>query len=165
MCGFRRGIYQAVNLANSDHPTTEAPGPYFQKEFFHNGYIKSLKQLVHFYNTRDVYPFSVTSRHCPSGTIEKVTCWPKPEVPNNLDMTIGKLGLTDTEENQIVAFLETLTDGFTTPYPDINKFTGVCATGGTSATQGNEVLIKTPILPSCVSAICGVAPLPTMPIP
>ncbi|MEA2263407.1 MAG: hypothetical protein QOJ51_6232, partial [Acidobacteriaceae bacterium] len=28
--------------------TTEAPGPYFQKEFFHNGYIKSLKQLVHF---------------------------------------------------------------------------------------------------------------------
>src|SRR6266403_441916 len=34
-------------------PTTEAPGPYFQKEFFHNGYIKSLKQLVHFYNTRD----------------------------------------------------------------------------------------------------------------
>ncbi len=27
-------------------PTTEAPGPYFQKEFFHNGYIKSLKQLV-----------------------------------------------------------------------------------------------------------------------
>src|SRR6266436_1714117 len=30
-------------------PTTEAPGPYFQKEFFHNGYIKSLKQLVHFY--------------------------------------------------------------------------------------------------------------------
>src|SRR6202043_614851 len=37
-------------------PTTEAgqvdaigqPIPYFQKEFFHNGYIKSLKQLVHF---------------------------------------------------------------------------------------------------------------------
>ena len=48
-------------------PTTEAPGPYFQKEFFHNGYIKSLKQLVHFYNTRDVYPFNVTSGHCPAG--------------------------------------------------------------------------------------------------
>src|SRR5205823_9780828 len=28
--------------------TTEAPGPYFQKEFFHNGYAKSLKQIVHF---------------------------------------------------------------------------------------------------------------------
>src|SRR5712664_3996071 len=27
------------------------------------------------------------------------------EVPNNLDTTTGNLGLTDTEENQIVAFL------------------------------------------------------------
>ena len=62
-------------------PTTEAPGPYFQKEFFHNGYIKSLKQLVHFYNTRDVYPYPVTAGHCPAGTIEKVDCWPMPEVP------------------------------------------------------------------------------------
>ena len=147
-------------------PTTEAGhGPYFQKEFFHNGYIKSLKQLVHFYNTRDVYPFNVTSGNCPAGKIEKVNCWPRPEVKNNLDMTIGMLGLSDTEENQLVAFLQTLTDGFTTPYPDINKFTGMCATGGTAATQGNEVLIKTPPLPPCASAICGVAPLPTMPIP
>src|SRR5258706_5120427 len=54
--------------------------PYFQKEFFHNGYIKSLKQLVHFYNTRDVYPFNVTSGHCPAGTTEKVDCWPMPEI-------------------------------------------------------------------------------------
>jgi len=61
-----------------------APGPYFQKEFFHNGYIKSLKQLVHFYNTRDVYPFAVTSGHCPPGKTEKVDCWPMPEVPTTL---------------------------------------------------------------------------------
>jgi hypothetical protein len=27
------------------------------------------------------------------------------EVPNNLDMTTGMLGLTDKEEDQIVAFL------------------------------------------------------------
>src|SRR5467141_4401893 len=47
-----------VAMTPSQCPTTEAPGPYFQKEFFHNGYIKSLKQLVHFYNTRDVYPFN-----------------------------------------------------------------------------------------------------------
>jgi cytochrome c peroxidase len=146
-------------------PTTEAPGPYFQKEFFHNGYIKSLKQLVHFYNTRDVYPQSVTSGHCKAGTVERVTCWPMPEVSNNEDMTIGMLGLTDTEENQIVAFLQTLTDGFTTPYPDINTFTGVCMTGGTAATQGNSTLIPTPPLPPCASAVCGVAPLPKPPIP
>jgi cytochrome c peroxidase len=154
-----------VALVPPQCPTTEAPGPYFQKEFFHNGYIKSLKQLVHFYNTRDVFPFAVTSGHCPAGKTEKVDCWPMPEVPNNLDMTIGKLGLTDTEENQIVAFLQTLSDGFTRPYPDIDTYTGVCMTGGTAATQGNEVLIPTPPLPPCASAICGVAPLPTKPIP
>ncbi len=155
-------------------PTTEAPGPYFQKEFFHNGYIKSLKQLVHFYNTRDVYPFPVTSGHCPAGKTEKVDCWPMPEVPNNLDMTIGKLGLSDTEENQIVAFLQTLSDGFTRPYPDINTFTGVCMTCNpltdpncSPSRQGNNFLIPTPSpLPPCASAICGVAPLPgPKPIP
>jgi len=147
-------------------PTTEAPGPYFQKEFFHNGYIKSLKQLVHFYNTRDAFPFpTITSGHCPAGTTEKVDCWPMAEVKNNEDMTVGMLFLTDTEENQLVAFLQTLTDGFTTPYPDINTFTGVCMTGGTAATQGNDFLIPTPPLPPCPAAICGLAPLPTMPIP
>jgi cytochrome c peroxidase len=123
-------------------PTTEAPGPYFQKEFFHNGYIKSLKQLVHFYNTRDVYPFPVQSGECPAGTVEKVTCWPVPEVSANLDMTVGKLGLTDAEENQIVAFLQTLTDGYTTAFPDIGTYTGTCMSGGTAATQGNSTIIS-----------------------
>ena len=107
-------VSSARNVAMTPQqcPTTESgtSQPYFQKEFFHNGYIKSLKQLVHFYNTRDVYPYPVTSGHCPPGTIERVTCWPSPEVnnPNTIDMTTGMLGLTDTEENQIVAFLETL---------------------------------------------------------
>jgi cytochrome c peroxidase len=154
-------------------PTTEAgqtgedgkPIPYFQKEFFHNGYIKSLKQLVHFYNTRDVYPFPVTSGHCPEGTTEKVDCWPMPEVPNNIDMTVGSLGLTDAEEDLLVAFMQTLTDGFTTPYPDRDKFTGTCMTGGSAATQGNEVLIPTPELPPCAPEVCGVAPTPNPPIP
>jgi hypothetical protein len=145
--------------------TTEAPGPYFQKEFFHNGYIKSLKQLVHFYNTRDVFPFDVTSGNGPAGKIEKVDCWPRPEVPATMDMTIGKLDLTDQEEDQIVAFLQTLTDGFTRPYPNLDTFTGACSTGGSAKTQGNELLIKTPPLPPCASAVCGVPPLPTKPIP
>jgi cytochrome c peroxidase len=122
-------------------PTTEAPGPYFQKEFFHNGYIKSLKQLVHFYNTRDKYRFEVESGHCPAGTTEKVNCWPAAEVPQNQDMTVGNLGLTDQEENQIVTFLETLTDGFSTPYPDINTYTGACMTGGNASTQGNNTIL------------------------
>ncbi len=156
-----------VGLAPPQCPTTEAPGPYFQKEFFHNGYIKSLKQLVHFYNTRDVFPEPVTSGNCPAGTVEKVNCWPTPEVTNNLDMTVGKLGLTDTEENQIVTFLQTLTDGYITPYPDIGTYTGTCMTGGTAATQGNSSLIPAPMpLPPCASAICGIAPTPgPSPIP
>jgi cytochrome c peroxidase len=146
-------------------PTTEAPGPYFQKEFFHNGYIKSLKQLVHFYNTRDMFRFPVTSGHCPAGKTEKVDCWPMPEVTNNLDKTTGMLGLTDQEENQIVIFLQTLTDGFTTPYPNINTFTGTCMSGGSASTQGNTFLIPTPPLPPCASAICGIPPFPNPAIP
>jgi cytochrome c peroxidase len=146
-------------------PTTEAPGPYFQKEFFHNGYIKSLKQLVHFYNTRDVFKFNVTSGHCPPGKTEKVDCWPMPEVRNNMDMTVGNLGLTDEEEDQIVAFLQTLTDGFTRPYPNRDTFTGSCMTGGAAKTQGNELLIPTPPLPPCAPAVCGVPPVPNPPIP
>lgn len=154
-----------VAMTPTQCPTTDAPGPYFQKEFFHNGYIKSLKQLVHFYNTRDVFRFNVTSGHCPRGKTERVDCWPMPEVPNNIDMTIGNLGLTDHEENQIVAFLQTLTDGFTRPYPGRDAFTGACRTGGSAATQGNELLIPTPPLPPCASEICDVAPVPDPAIP
>jgi cytochrome c peroxidase len=174
-------------------PTTEAgqfdangkPIPYFQKEFFHNGYIKSLKQMVHFYNTRDsvpnpngntTYAFPVTSGHCPPGTVEKVTCWPQPEVAQNIDMTTGALGLTDTEENQIVAFMQTLTDGFdpnhptVSTYKNIDTFTGHCSIappGVTASNQGNETLTPTWDLHQfpCATDICGVPPLPEHPIP
>jgi len=91
------------------------PYPGFVKAYMHNGYLLSLKEVVHFYNTRDVYPKPVLSGNCPAGTVEKVTCWPMPEDPNNMNMTIGKLGLSDAEENDLVAFLETLTDGFVQP--------------------------------------------------
>ena len=154
-----------VAMAPAQCPTTEAPGPYFQKGFFHNGYFKSLKQVVHFYNTRDKYAYPVTSGHCPKGTTEKVDCWPIPEVRNNIDMTSGNLGLTDQEENQIVAFLQTLSDGFTKPYANSDTYTGACMRGGSAATQGNELLIPAPQLPPCASAICGVAPVPSPPIP
>jgi cytochrome c peroxidase len=166
-------------------PTTEAGQglPYFQKEFFHNGYIKSLKQLVHFYNTRDyasapgagavTYAYNVTSGHCPAGTVERVTCWPMPEVKNNIDMTTGALGLTDTEENQIVAFLQTLVDGYNpanprvSTYKNIDTFTGQCKTGGDARTQGNETLTPVWNLAQfpCAADICGVPPLPSMTIP
>ena len=154
-----------VAMTPSQCPSTEAPGPYFQKGFFHNGYIKSLKQLVHFYNTRDKYAYPVTSAHCPPGTTEKVDCWPMPEVKNDIDMTSGNLGLTDKEEDDIVAFLQTLSDGFTRPYRNSDTFTGTCMRGGSAATQGNELLIPTPSLPPCASAVCGALPVPNAPIP
>jgi cytochrome c peroxidase len=181
-------IVRNVAMTPPQCPTTEAgqvdangkPIPYFQKEFFHNGYIKSLKQLVHFYNTRDAFPigfgFPVTSGHCPSGTVERVTCWPQPEVSNNEDMTIGALGLTDQEENQVVAFMQTLTDGFNPANPAVSlyknsdTFTGQCsiaAPGVTASTQGNETIIPTWSLAQfpCAADICNVPPVPVPPIP
>jgi hypothetical protein len=75
-----------------------------------NGYFKSLKEFVHFYNTRDTLP------HCAAGSPgEGVTCWPVPEVPRNLNTTCCDLGLTDRQEDDLVAFLLTLTDGYFAP--------------------------------------------------
>jgi cytochrome c peroxidase len=101
------GKFQTSTLRNVD----KRPRPDFVKAYMHNGYLKSLKEVVHFYNTRDVLP------RCkgPDDPGQKVSCWPAPEVPTNIDQTVGRLGLTDKEEDQIVAFLKTLTDGFTFP--------------------------------------------------
>ncbi len=61
----------------------------------HNGYFKTLKEIVHFYNTRDV------------------AAWPPAEYPDTVNNTeLGNLGLTPAEEDAIVAFLMTLTDGY-----------------------------------------------------
>jgi hypothetical protein len=41
-------------------------------------------------------------------------CWPAPEVSANLNTEeLGNLGLTEDEENAIVVFLKTLSDGYT----------------------------------------------------
>jgi cytochrome c peroxidase len=78
------------------------------KAYIHNGYLKSLKEVVHFYNTRDALP------RCKAGDPgEKVTCWPAPEYPETMNRRqLGYVGLSDEQENQIVAFMKTLTDGY-----------------------------------------------------
>lgn len=98
------GKFQVATARNVDM----RPSPDFVKAYMHNGYLKSLKEVVHFYNTRDTLP------RCKQGDPgEKVTCWPAPEVSQNVNRTqLGHLGLTDREEDQIVAFLKTLTDGY-----------------------------------------------------
>jgi cytochrome c peroxidase len=67
------------------------------KAYAHNGYFKSLLEIVHFYNTRDV----------PGAG------WPEPEVAENVNTTeLGNLGLNGGEELALVAFLKTLSDGY-----------------------------------------------------
>ena len=71
------------------------PGKGFPKAYMHNGVFKSLEEVVHFYNTRDVEP------------------WPAPEVAENVNEDeLGNLGLTPEEEAAIVAFMKTLSDGY-----------------------------------------------------
>ena len=99
------GRYKTPTLRNVD----KRPGPDFVKAYMHNGYLKSLKEVVHFYNTRDALP-----RCRPGGPGEKVSCWPAPEHAENMNRRqLGDLGLTGKQEDQIVAFLKTLTDGYT----------------------------------------------------
>ena len=81
------------------------------KAYGHNGYFKSLKGIVHFYNTRDV------KTACPDGYTEEEAlaedCWPYPEEPRNVNTAeLGNLGLTPDEEDAIVAFMLTLSDGY-----------------------------------------------------
>ena len=97
------GKFQVPTLRNVDkRPRTD-----FGKAYMHSGYLHSLEEVVHFYNTRDKFP------HCRYGSPgEKISCWPAPEVSMNEDQTVGNLGLTDREEADLVAFLKTLTDGY-----------------------------------------------------
>ena len=105
--------FQVPTLRNVDM----RPRPEFVKAYMHNGYFKSLKEVVHFYNTRDVLP------RCVAGDPgEKITCWPAPEDSTNLNKRqLGNLRLTDQEEEALVSFLKTLTDGYKVPNPQAAK--------------------------------------------
>ena len=99
------GKHKVPTLRNVD----KRPSADFVKAFGHNGYFKSLKEIVHFYNTRDTLPVCA-----PGDAGERVSCWPVPETALNMnDDELGDLGLTEAEEEAIVAFMQTLTDGYT----------------------------------------------------
>jgi cytochrome c peroxidase len=109
-------LYGAVKVPTLRN-VARAPGNN-PKAFGHNGVFKSLEQIVHFYNTRDVL------RRCAPGEIRSTpaglarmgylpACWPAPEVADNVNVDeLGDLGLTAEEERAIVAFLRTLSDGW-----------------------------------------------------
>jgi cytochrome c peroxidase len=95
---------QVPTLRNVD----KRPKPDFVKAYTHNGYFTSLKAIVHFYNTRDLLP-----RCQLHDAGEGTTCWPAPESTDNMNKNhVGNLGLSDAEEDAIVSFMQTLTDGF-----------------------------------------------------
>ena len=95
------GKFKVPTLRNVDR----RPGARWPKAYMHNGVFKTLKEVVHFYNTRDVPEEN----------------WPAPEVPENVNRDIlegvplGNLQLDAAAEDAIVAFLTTLSDGFVTP--------------------------------------------------
>lgn len=92
---------EAEHLGKFKVPTLrnigKRPSPDFVKAYFHNGALKSLKEVVHFYNIRDAQPQAFAG----------------PETPQTVNKAeLGNLKLSDAEEDDLVAFLETLSDGY-----------------------------------------------------
>jgi cytochrome c peroxidase len=82
------------------------------KAFGHNGYFKSLKGIVHFYNTRDVKTVCLESFTSEADALA-AGCWPLPEIPVNVNTSeLGNLNLSGAEEDAVVSFLKTLSDGY-----------------------------------------------------
>ena len=102
--GFLEGTekyakYAAENLGKHKVPTLRnvdlRPREDFVKVFMHNGFFRTLKDIVHFYNTRDLAEEE----------------WPSPEIESNVNTDeLGDLGLTPEEEDAIVLFMKTLSD-------------------------------------------------------
>lgn len=102
--GFLEGTekyaqYAKDNMGKQKVPTLRnvdlRPYEGFVKAFTHNGFFKTLKETVNFYNTRD----------------KEGSDWPPPEIADNLNVDeMGDLGLTDEEEDLIVLFMKTLSD-------------------------------------------------------
>jgi hypothetical protein len=108
----------------------------FTKAYAHNGYFKSVEDIVHFYNTRDAKPgCSAVIPAIENPTAAQALandCWPAPEFPATAAGApiIGNLGLTcggrspfcgtggpnADEEAALVAYIKALTD-LETPEP------------------------------------------------
>lgn len=102
--GFLEGTSEYAEYAAQNYGKQKVPAlrnvdrrPYeeFAKAYLHNGFFKTLKDVVHFYNTRD----------------EEDEDWPEPEIAENVNTDeLGDLDLTPEEEDAIVRFMQTLSD-------------------------------------------------------
>ena len=67
---------------------------------------------MHFYNTRDVKPPCIDPFTTEAEAMAQ-NCWPAPEVPVNINQKeLGDLHLTGDQEDAIVTFMMTLSDGY-----------------------------------------------------
>jgi cytochrome c peroxidase len=121
------GTFKAPTLRNVD----TRPSANFIKAYMHNGVFKSLAQVVHFYNTRNLttVPGEVLdfTKSNPYAAVRGKPLWPEPEYPSPITLQnpsglpgsaaaqVGNLQLTAQEESDIVAFLQTLSDGYFNP--------------------------------------------------
>jgi len=124
------GTFKAPTLRNVDR----RPNLSTTKAYMHNGYFKTLQQVVHFYNTRNTTTVAGEvidfTKPDPYAGLKGKPIWPVPEWPSALTLInpqglqvltetgntaaeqIGNMGLSANEEAEIVAFLRTLTDGY-----------------------------------------------------
>lgn len=84
--------------------------------YMHNGVFKTLEEVVHFYNTRDVLPKDPPPGSGPADATNPEfgkIFWPKGEFNDtrNID-ELGNLGLSEQDEADIVAYLKTFTDNY-----------------------------------------------------
>ena len=80
--------------------------------YMHNGYFKTLRGVVAFYSSRDVLP-ACKSVFVSDTAALKSRCWSIPEVNENVNKAeLGELMLSDAEIDDLVVFLQTLTDGY-----------------------------------------------------
>jgi cytochrome c peroxidase len=130
------GTFKTPTLRNVD----ARPYGGFVKCYMHSGVFKSLQEVVHFYNTRNqtTYPGEVIdfTKANPYANLKGLAIWGKPEWPSPTTMInpqglatdtegtsamggeqIGNMGLAPFDEQCIVEFLQTLTDGYFHPAP------------------------------------------------
>lgn len=101
------GKFKVPTLRNVDR----RPISTFVRSYMHNGYFRSLEQVVDLYNSRDTKPRCAD----PFTSVEKAEeqgCWPEPEFATTVNRAeLGNLGLSAAEQADMVSFMKTLSDG------------------------------------------------------
>ncbi|MGF1879091.1 methylamine utilization protein [Photobacterium frigidiphilum] len=110
-----RGEHKVPTLRNVD----KRPYPSFVKAYTHNGWFKSLEQIVHFYNTATVKA-TCSNEYITAEQAIAENCWPAPEVNENLaGFAVGNLRLSADDEAALVSYLKTLTDTTSVEPPSV----------------------------------------------